>query len=136
MLLTRVNSVKRAFKTFANVDAGFNLLIRPAMYDSWHEVIMANKADRPGEEEVTVAGPICETGDILAHDRLLPTPEAGDLIAVLDTGAYGFAMSSQYNGRPRPPELMVKGDRAEIIRRGETIDDLCAMMAIPSWQQE
>lgn len=136
VLLTRVNSVKRAFKTFANVDAGFNLLIRPAMYDSWHEVIMANKADSPGEEEVTIAGPICETGDILAHDRLLPTPEAGDLIAVLDTGAYGFAMSSQYNGRPRPPELMVKGDRAEIIRRGETIDDLSAMMAIPSWQQE
>lgn len=136
VLLTRVNSVKRAYKTFANVDAGFNLLIRPAMYDSWHEVIMANKADMPGKEQVTIAGPICETGDIIAADRLLPVPETGDLIAVLDTGAYGFAMSSQYNGRPRSPEIMVKGDRAEVIRRGETIDDLCSTMAIPSWQQE
>lgn len=136
VILTKVNSVKRAFKTFANVDAGFNLLIRPAMYDSWHEVIMANKADQKGVEEVTIAGPICETGDILAADRLMPTPEAGDLIAVLDCGAYGFAMSSQYNGRGRSPEVMVKGDRAELIRRGETLDDLCAMMAVPSWQQE
>ncbi|RQD80171.1 MAG: diaminopimelate decarboxylase [Methanocalculus sp. MSAO_Arc1] len=136
VLLTKVNSVKRAYKTFANVDAGFNLLIRPAMYDSWHEVIMANKADAPGNETVTIAGPICETGDIIAGDRQLPTPEAGDLVAVLDTGAYGFAMSSQYNGRPRPPEIMVKGDRAEVIRRGETLEDLAAMMVTPSWQQE
>ncbi|MBR1368611.1 diaminopimelate decarboxylase [Methanocalculus chunghsingensis] len=136
VLLTRVNSVKRAFKTFANVDAGFNLLLRPAMYDSWHEVIMANKADQPGEEKVTVAGPICETGDIIAEDRLLPEPVAGDLIAILDTGAYGYAMASQYNGRPRSPEVMVKGDHAELVRRGETIDDLCATMLIPSWQQE
>ena len=136
VLLTRVNSVKRAFKTFANVDAGFNLLLRPAMYDSWHEVIMANRADQPGEEKVTVAGPICETGDIIAEDRLLPKPVAGDLIAILDTGAYGYAMASQYNGRPRSPEVMVKGDHAELVRRGETIDDLCATMLIPSWQQE
>lgn len=136
VLLTRVNSVKRAYKTFANVDAGFNLLIRPAMYDSWHEVIMANKADQPGEEEVTIGGPICETGDIIAADRRLPVPVAGDLIAVLDAGAYGFAMSSQYNGRPRCPEIMVKGDRSEVVRRGETIDDLCSTMVVPSWQQE
>ncbi len=136
VLLTRVNSVKRAFKTFANVDAGFNLLLRPAMYDSWHEVIMANKADQPGEEKVTVAGPICETGDIIAEDRLLPKPVAGDLIAILDTGAYGYAMASQYNGRPRSPEVLVKGDNAELVRRGETIDDLCSTMLTPSWQQE
>ncbi len=88
ILLTRINSVKTAHKTFANVDAGFNLLIRPTMYDSYHEVVAANKADAPAVREYSVTGgPICETGDILAKDRMLP-PElaAGDLIAVLDAG--------------------------------------------------
>ena len=77
VLLTRVNSTKKAHKRFANVDAGFNLLIRPAMYDSYHEVIVANKADAPLTTEYTVTGPICETGDILAPDRKLPEVAAG-----------------------------------------------------------
>jgi diaminopimelate decarboxylase len=133
LLLTRVNSVKRTHKTFANVDAGFNLLARPVMYDSYHEVVVADKADAPAAEAYTVTGPICETGDILAHDRMLPTVEAGDLIAVLDAGAYGFSMSSQYNSRPRCPEVMVSGEHAGLMRRGETIDDLIRTMQPLPW---
>ena len=136
ILLTRVNSVKTAHKTFANVDAGFNLLIRPAMYDAYHEVVAANKADTPPQREYSVAGPICETGDILARDRMLPDLEAGDLIAVLDAGAYGFAMSSQYNSRPRCAEVLVAGGRAALMRRAETIDDLTATMLTPPWQEQ
>lgn len=135
ILLTRINSIKEAHKTFANVDAGFNLLVRPAMYDSYHTVVAANKADAPPEREYTIAGPICETGDLLAKDRMLPTLAAGDLIAVLDTGAYGFAMSSQYNSRPRSAEVIVRGSEATLMRRAESIDDLTAPMQRPAWQQ-
>jgi diaminopimelate decarboxylase len=135
LLLARVNSVKTTHKTFANVDAGFNLLIRPAMYDSYHEVVAANKADSPPAQEYTIAGPICETGDILAKDRQLPNLAAGDLVAVLDAGAYGFAMSSQYNSRPRCPEVILSGERADLMRRAETVRDLTAPMVTPSWQE-
>ena len=135
VLLTRVNSTKSAHKRFANVDAGFNLLIRPAMYDAYHEVIVANKADAPLTTEYTVTGPICETGDILAPDRKLPELAAGDIIAVLDAGAYGYAMSSQYNSRPRCPEVLIRGTQAGLMRRGETISDITAAMERPPWQQ-
>jgi diaminopimelate decarboxylase len=135
ILLSRVNSLKPAHRTFANIDAGFNLLIRPVMYDSWHEVIAANKADRKGETLYSIAGPICETGDILAHDRMLPRLADGDLIAVLDAGAYGFAMSSQYNGRPRCAEVILKEDEEALMRREETLADLTAAMKTPPWQE-
>jgi diaminopimelate decarboxylase len=135
VLLTRVNSTKTAHRRFANVDAGFNLLIRPAMYDAYHEVVVANRADAPVTMEYTVTGPICETGDILAADRKLPELAAGDLIAVLDAGAYGFAMSSQYNGRPRSPEVLVHGNQAALMRRGETLADLTGTMVRPPWQR-
>ena len=135
ILLAGINSIKPAHKNFVNVDAGFNLLIRPAMYDSWHEVIAANKAGKAGMVIYTIAGPICETGDILAHDRLLPGLSAGDLIAVLDAGAYGFAMSSQYNSRPRCPEILLNGTEAAPMRRGEDIGDLTRTMEIPPWQE-
>jgi diaminopimelate decarboxylase len=135
MLLTRVNSVKTAHKTFVNVDAGFNLLARPVMYDAYHEVMVANKADEPLDGTYTVTGPICETGDIIASERALPSVKADDLIAVLDTGAYGFSMSSQYNSRPRCPEVMVRGTRAALMRRGETLADLIATMKPLPWQE-
>jgi diaminopimelate decarboxylase len=134
VLLTRVNSTKQAHKRFANVDAGFNLLIRPAMYDAYHEVMVANKADAPLTTKYTVTGPICESGDILAADRDLPSLSAGDVVAVLDAGAYGFAMSSQYNGRPRCPEVLIKGKHAALMRRAETMGDLTAAMQRPPWQ--
>ena len=134
ILLTRVNSVKTAHANFANVDAGFNLLVRPTMYDSYHEVVAADRADAPAVREYSVTGPICETGDILAKGRMLPDLSAGNLIAVLDAGAYGFAMSSQYNSRPRCAEVLLAGEKAALMRRAETIDDLTAPMVTPPWQ--
>lgn len=136
LLLTQVNSVKKAHKTFVNVDAGFNLLIRPAMYDAYHEVLVANRAGERPAGTYTVTGPICETGDILAHDRELPAVVAGDLIAVLDAGAYGYAMASQYNGRGRCAEVLVRNGQADLMRRAETIDDLMAALVTPSWLKE
>jgi diaminopimelate decarboxylase len=143
VLLTRVNSVKRSHKTFVNVDAGFNLLVRPAMYDAYHEVVVANKTgpEYSGESGAdtrslaTVTGPICETGDIIAYDRLLPPIESGDLIAILDTGAYGFSMSSQYNSRPRCAEVMVNDTREALMRRAETITDIQQTMENLPWQK-
>lgn len=134
LLLTRVNSVKHAHRNFANVDAGFNLLVRPVMYDAYHEVIVAGKAEEKGTKPYTIAGPICETGDLLAQDRLLPELSAGDLIAVLDGGAYGFAMASQYNGRPRCAEVAVKGGEYGLMRRAETLADVTSAAVTPGFK--
>ncbi len=135
LLLTRVNSVKKAHKIFVNVDAGFNLLIRPAMYDAYHEVIVANRADEKPVGLYTITGPICETGDILAHERELPDVMAGDLIAILDTGAYGYSMASQYNGRGRCAEVLVRNGQSDLMRKAETIEDLMRQLVTPSWLQ-
>lgn len=132
ILLTRVNTVKPAAKNFVAVDAGFNVLIRPAMYDSYHHVVVANKAAEEPVEEYDVVGPICETGDILARDRMLPRVERDDLIAILDAGAYGYSMSSQYNGRPRPPEILVNNGEVDLVRKGEEIEDLLLGQEIPA----
>jgi diaminopimelate decarboxylase len=134
LLLTRVNSVKEAHRRFVNVDAGFNLLVRPVMYGAYHGVVVANRADQPPAHQYTIAGPICETGDLLAEDRDLPAVGTGDLIAVLDAGAYGFAMSSQYNGRPRCAEVLLRGGDAALMRRSETLDDLTAATKRPPWR--
>jgi diaminopimelate decarboxylase len=131
VLLTHVNTVKKAYSTFVGVDAGFNTLIRPAMYDSYHEVVVANKAGKAGTGTYTVAGPICESGDILARDRKLPAVKKDDIIALLDAGAYGFCMSSQYLARPRSAEVLVHGGHAELIRKRETYDDLLQNQLIP-----
>jgi diaminopimelate decarboxylase len=132
LLLTRVNFVKRAFKNFVAVDAGFNVLIRPAMYEAYHEIAIANKMNEEVEETYTVVGPICETGDILGRDRRLPKVKRGDLVAIFDTGAYGFSMSSQYNGRPRPAEILVNDGENEVIRYGEEYSDLIVKMNLPA----
>jgi diaminopimelate decarboxylase len=131
IMLTSVNVVKRARTNFVAVDAGFNVLARPMLYDSYHHVVVANKAGRLAEEKYTVVGPICETGDILAKDRQLPKVERGDLLAFFDAGAYGFSMASQYNGQPRPAEVLVSGDKTEIIRRAEDFSALLAGQRIP-----
>ncbi len=132
ILLTKVNTVKKAARNFVGVDAGFNLLIRPAMYESYHYVVVANKAASKPEEIYTIVGPICETGDILAEDRELPRVEKGDLIALLDAGAYGFSMSSQYNGRPRCAEILVKDGGADVIRSAEDVGDLMGKQKLPA----
>jgi len=126
VMLTSVNVVKRAHVNFAATDAGFNVLARPMLYDSYHHVMAANHAAEPETETFTVVGPICETGDILAKDRRLPTLSRGDVLAFLDAGAYGFSMASQYNGQPRPAEVLVSGSRAEVIRRAEDASSLLA----------
>jgi diaminopimelate decarboxylase len=125
VLLTTVNTVKvTPFKKFVGVDAGFNTLVRPTMYGSYHHVLVANKLDAPEKETYDVVGPICESGDVLAKDRRLPKIQEGDLLAVLNAGAYGFAMSSQYNARPRAAEVLVKNRKCFLIREREHLDDL------------
>lgn len=131
LMLTRVNVVKQAHVNFVAVDAGFNVLARPMLYDSYHHIVVANKANQPDSSAYTVVGPICETGDVLAKDRQLPEVEKGDILAFMDAGAYGFSMASQYNGQPRPAEVLVERSRAEIIRRAEDTSALLAGQRVP-----
>jgi diaminopimelate decarboxylase len=124
LLLTRVLLVKRnGDKTFVIVDAAMNDLIRPALYQAHHEIVPV--AERFGARMTAdIVGPVCESGDFFARDRELPAVEAGDLLAILDTGAYGFSLASNYNSRPRPCELLVRGERIHVARRRERFDDL------------
>jgi diaminopimelate decarboxylase len=126
IMLARVNVVKKAHLNFAAVDAGFNVLARPMLYDSYHHVLAASRADEPEAETYTVVGPICETGDILAKERRLPLLQRRDILAFLDAGAYGFSMASQYNGQPRPAEVLVCGGKADVIRSREDASSLLA----------
>jgi diaminopimelate decarboxylase len=120
-----VNTVKiTPFKKFVGVDAGFNTLARPMLYGSYHQVLVANKLDSEEKETYDVVGPICESGDVLAKDRRFPKIEEGDLLAVLNAGAYGFAMSSRYNARPRAAEVLVKNGTCRLVREREQLDDL------------
>ena len=130
VMLTGVNVAKRAHVNFVAVDAGFNVLARPMLYDSYHHVVVAGRASATAEETYTVVGPICETGDVLAKDRKLPFLARGDVLAFLDAGAYGFSMASQYNGQPRPGEVIVSGDKAEVTRRAEDASALLAGQSI------
>jgi diaminopimelate decarboxylase len=125
ILLTRVEYLKHgAEKNFAVVDAAMNDLMRPALYDAWHDIVpVVPRPDPPQTYEVV--GPVCESGDFLGHGRSLVLAE-GDLLAVMSAGAYGMAMSSNYNTRPRPEEILVNGDRAVSIRRRERVEDLFA----------
>lgn len=119
-------------KKFVVIDAAMNDLIRPALYDSYHEIRPVNEARRGGPAEtVDVVGPVCESGDFLAKDRELARTEEGDLLAVMSAGAYGFVMASNYNTRPRAVEVLVDGDRYTIVRRRETHADLVAGETIP-----
>lgn len=131
IMLTSVNVVKRAHVNFAACDAGFNTLARPMLYDSYHHIVVANKAGQGPQEAYTVVGPICETGDVLAKDRRLPALDRGDLLGFLDAGAYGFSMASQYNGQPRPAEVLVSGCDAELIRKAEDYSALLAGQRVP-----
>ena len=139
ILLTRVLYTKKGGeKNFVIIDAGMNDLIRPAFYGAFHFIWPVSPANGfsitqrtetpnlPGLQKVDVVGPICESGDFLAKDRMLPPVQRGDLLAVFTAGAYAFAMSSQYNARPRTPEILVNGDSFLTIRRRETYEDLIA----------
>ncbi len=124
VLLGTVHAVKQNnVHKFAGTDIGFNVLIRPAMYDSHHDIEVYN--DSTEKEEITVVGNICESGDIIAHDRLLPKVTEGDIIGVLDAGAYGFSMASNYNNRLRPAEILIR-ENGEVVltRKRDTFEDL------------
>jgi diaminopimelate decarboxylase len=125
VLLTRVLYVKEmGGKTFLITDAGMNDLLRPSHYDSYHRVDPAVRDATRETVQVDVVGPICESGDFLALDRPVARIEPGELLAVGTAGAYGFSMSSSYNARPRPAEVMVSGTAQRVIRQRETYDDL------------
>ncbi len=130
ILLVTILDIKSNPKyTFAGVDSGFNHLIRPMAYGSYHPVVNASKFDGK-KKDIVVAGYLCESGDVFTRSEKgmevqpVSDPEAGDILAILNTGAYGFAMSSNYNSRPRPAEVLVFEGNAKLIRRRETLDDL------------
>lgn len=131
VLLGTVEAVKENHgKTYIGTDIGFNVLARPMLYDAYHHIVLP---DCEGKEEqmVTVAGNICESGDILAKDRMLPIPECGDAIAVLTAGAYGFVMSSDYNCRMRPAEVLLCANGSyQLIRRRQTLEDITRTMCL------
>lgn len=132
VLLTRCVDIKNTeVKKYIGVDAGFNTLIRPSFYDSYHMVAVANKFNRACTDKYDIVGPICESGDYLAHDRVMPSPEEGDLVAVFNAGAYGFSMSSEYNSRPRCAEVLVSNGKACLTRKAESMEDLWRNQIIP-----
>ena len=135
ILVTRVLYTKEGEKNFVVVDAGMNDLVRPTLYGSYQEIVSVNVKE--GDEMVAdMVGPICESGDFLARDRLMPRFEPGDLVAVMSAGAYGFVMSSNYNSRPRVPEVLVKDNTFHLIREREQYADLIRGEHIPAFLEE
>lgn len=130
-LLTRVNTVKESYRRFAGVDAGFNTLLRPAMYGSYHHILVADRPLDEAVEEIDIAGNVCESGDLFARDRKLPEIHEGDVLAVMNAGAYAFSMASQYNSRPRPAEVLVRDGESEVVRERETFADLLSKQTVP-----
>lgn len=135
IFVTKVLYVKtNQAKKFLVVDGGMNDLIRPSLYSAYHTIVPAvQHADGRPELTLDVVGPICESGDFLAKDRSLPACQPGDLLAVLSAGAYGFAMASNYNARPRVPEVMVQRGQFVVVRARETYEDLIRGEIIPTW---
>lgn len=134
-LLVDVNSVKQSYRKFIGVNAGFNTLLRPAMYDSYHHIVVANKMNEENTQEVDIAGNVCESGDLFARDRPMPDVEEGDVLAILNAGAYGFTMSSNYNSRPKTGEVLVNNAECYLVREHETFEDLFNKQHIPEHLQ-
>ncbi len=128
ILLGQVNAVKKnGIRSYAGTDLGFNVLIRPAMYDAYHDIEVYSLTPRlpSSPEPVTIVGNICETGDIIAKDRSLPGIEKGDVLGIMDAGAYGMVMSSNYNCRLRPAEVLIDKNGTDVlIRKREELEDL------------
>ena len=134
IFVTRVLYIKKTTaKNFAIIDGGMNDLIRPALYGSFHDVWPVYINGSTKKVKYDVVGPICESGDFLAKDRLLNELKADDVIAFASAGAYGFSMASNYNTRPRVAEVMVQGSKFGIVRERETRQDLIRGERIPSW---
>ncbi|MDX1762807.1 MAG: diaminopimelate decarboxylase [bacterium] len=136
ILVTRVRYTKENHgRKFVIVDAGMNDLIRPSLYSAYHRI---QAVQRKITDHVTadIVGPICESGDFLAQEREMQPYEPGDLVAVMSAGAYGFVMASNYNTRPRAPEVLVSGDRYDVVRKRETLEELVAGERIPGFLQK
>ncbi len=131
ILLTKVNSIKKKPKNFIGVDAGMNTLIRPMLYDAHHEIFLANNLNAKKQYKVDIVGQICESTDIFAKDREMPDIKENDILAILNSGAYGFSMSSTYGCKPRPAEILINKDKAELIRKRQDIQDLENNQIIP-----
>lgn len=132
VLLSTVQYVKTTpAKTFTIVDAAMNDLIRPALYEGWHEIVPLKESSAP-VAPMDVVGPVCESGDFFAQDRELPPLAAGDRIALLSAGAYGFVMSSNYNSRPLLPEILIDGSDVHLVRKRQTLEDLVAGESVES----
>jgi diaminopimelate decarboxylase len=126
-LLTRVLYLKKsAAKTFAIVDAGMNDLIRPALYEGYHEIVpvKSGNGDSPNRHKIDIVGPVCESGDFFAVEREMPELREGDLLVIMSAGAYGFVMASNYNSRPLPAEALVHGNELTLIRKRQAVEDL------------
>ncbi len=133
VLLTRVVYEKRgSAKVFKIVDAAMNDLIRPTLYEGWHQIVPVLNKEPLDSELCDVVGPICETGDYLAQNRELPPVQAGDVLAVMSAGAYGFTMASNYNTRPMPAEILVDGSEAHLVRERQTLEDLIRGEHVPA----
>ena len=144
VLLTRVRYVKKSgAKKFAIVDAGMNDLIRPALYQSYHEIVpvrqsitstsMSKSKSKSKTEKIDIVGPVCESGDFFALDREMPQLHEGDLLAIMSAGAYGFVMASNYNSRPLPAEALVRGDKFALIRKRQKWEDLVRKEVEAEW---
>lgn len=136
ILLTKVLYTKQTpAKRFFIVDAAMNDLVRPSFYDSFHGIWPVAQDATRDEVVADVVGPICETGDFLARDRAMRAAQPGELLAVMSAGAYGYAMSSNYNSRPRAAEVLVHGDRWAVVHRRETYEDLVQGESAPDWMR-
>ncbi|MFX1329168.1 MAG: diaminopimelate decarboxylase [Promethearchaeota archaeon] len=134
IILTQINTIKdNGFKLFAGIDAGFNTLIRPTLYGSYHHIIACNEKSKKPILTYDIVGPICESGDVLGKERELPELNEGDYLAILDTGGYGFTMSSPYNSRPRPAEILINDGNMYKIRSEEMFDDLIRNQTVPDY---
>jgi len=132
ILATKINTIKdNGYKRFVGVDAGFNTLIRPVLYGSYHHIIPCFRSETAKTMKYDIAGPICESGDILGKDREIFELNEGDILAILDTGAYGYTMSSCYNSRPRAAEVLLSNGKSYIIREAETYEDLLQNQKVP-----
>ena len=133
ILLTTVHSIKKGPVKYVGIDAGMNTLLRPALYNAYHHIVNASRLNSRKTEIVNVCGQICENTDVIAKNRKLGYIKEGDLLAILNVGAYGFSMSSQYNTRPRAAEVMIHNKKIKLIRKRETINDLIKGQNVVTW---
>lgn len=130
ILLKQVHCVKEGARNYAGTDAGMNTMLRPAIHGSYHEILVANKLAQKPQKEYVVCGPICENGDQYPEPYQFPELEKGDILAVLDTGAYGYGMASNYNTQNRPTEVLIDNDKHTLIRKRETLKDIMHNMVV------